>query len=188
MKVSSTARPFRRVNRQRGVGMVSMLLALVITAIVVGAVYSQYTDATRKARIEKAQAEVVTMIAESQKLYGNTNQYGAVTTAIAVRSGVVPPRLRVGTTTTAQNSYDGAITFTPATLTTTNDALVLGYGAVRREDCQDLVLGTDRLTRRIAVGATIVKPTDGTVNIATLATACDAAATVAINFTMGRGQ
>ena len=175
-------------KRQRGFGMVAMLLSLVIGAILVGAVYSQYTDSTRKARIEKAQAEIATMIAETQKLYGSANQYGAVTTAIAVRSGVVPARLRVGTTATAQNSYDGAITFAPATLSTTNDAIVLGYGSVRREDCQDLVLGSDGLTRRISVGATDVKPADGTVNIATLATACDAAATTAINFTIGRGQ
>lgn len=175
-------------SHQRGFGMVAMLLSLVIGAILVGAVYSQYTDSTRKARIEKAQSEIATMIAESQKLYGNTNQYGAVTTAIAVRSGVVPTRLRVGTTTTAQNTYDGAISFTPATLTSTNDAVVLGYANVRREDCQDLVLGSDALTRRIAVGATDVKATDSTVNIATLATSCDAAATTTINFTFGRGQ
>lgn len=175
-------------RNQRGVSMVAMLLSLVIGAILVGAVYSQYTDSSRKARIEAAQGEIATMIAGSQKLYGNTNQYGAVTTAIAVRSGVVPPRLRVGTTATAQNSYNGAITFAPATLTTTNDSLVLGYGSVRSEDCQDLVLGSTNLTRRIAVGATDVKPADGNVDIAALATACDAAATSTINFTFGRGQ
>lgn len=173
---------------QGGFSMVAMLLSLVIGAILVGVVYSQFGDSTRKARIENAQSEIATMIAGSQKLYGNTNQYGAVTTAIAVRSGVVPARLRVGTTTTAQNIYNGAITFTPATLTTTNDSMVLGYAAVRREDCQDLVLGSDSLTRRIAVGATDVKPADAPVNIATLATACDAAASTAINFTFGRGQ
>ena len=175
-------------HRQRGFGMVAMLLSLVIGAILVGAVYSQYTDSTRKARIEKAQAEIAIMASSAQKLYGNTNQYGAVTTAIAVQSGVVPQRLRVGTTTTAQNSYDGAITFTPATLTSANDALEMRYTNVKSEDCQALVLGSDVLTRRIQVNGSDVKPTDGTMSIATLSTACDAEPTNNIAFIFGRGQ
>lgn len=187
----SQASPVRQAagrRHQRGVSIISVLLGLVIAAAVAAVVYNQYTDSQRKARIEAAQAEIAGMIASAQKLYGNTNQYGAVTTAIAVRSGIVPERLRVAGTTNAQNRYNGAITFAPATITTANDSLTLGYAAVDREDCQDLVLGSIGLVRRIAVGATDVKPADLPVNIATLSTACDAAATSALNLTFGRGQ
>lgn len=177
-----------RFNRQRGISIISVLLGLVISAIVVAVVYNQYTDSQGKARVEAAQAEIATMIASAQKLYGNANQYGAVTTAIAVQSGLVPDRLRVAGTTTAQNRYNGAITFVPATITTANDSLSMSYGAVNRADCQDLVLGLSTLVRSISVGATAVKPNDLPVVIATMSTACDGAATVAMTFTFGRGQ
>ncbi|MCR6481018.1 hypothetical protein NU688_33010 [Variovorax sp. ZS18.2.2] len=182
------ARRIGSAARQRGASIIGVLLGLVITAAVSAVLYNLYTDSQRKARIEAAQAEMTSMIAGSQKLYGNANQYGAVTTAIAIQSGVVPGRLRVPGTNTAQNRYNGAITFTPTTITTANDGLILGYANVNREDCQDLVLGIDTLARRIAVGATTVKPNDAPVNVATMSTACDATATVALNIAFGRGQ
>ena len=181
----------RKFNRQfkasqRGVSIVTVLLGLVISAGVLSVTYDQYQDSQRKARIEAATAELTSMISEAQKTYGNPNQYGAVTTAVAVQGGVVPPRLRIAGTDTAQNRYNGAITFTPATITSANDSLTLGYENVTSIDCQDLILTIDRLTRRIAVGATVVKHNDGVVNVATMATACDAAATANIAYTFGR--
>ena len=173
---------------QRGVSVMSVLLGLAIAALVSAVIYNQYNDSTRKARIEAAQSEIVTMIAGAQKLYGNANQYGAVTTAIAVQSGVVPSRLRISGTNTAQNTYNGSISFTPATITSPNDSLIVTYGGVRQEDCQDLVLGSDTMTRRMAVGATVVKAADQPVDVAALASACDSNANSDINFTFGRGQ
>lgn len=171
---------------ERGVSIVSVLLGLVISAGVLAVVYSQYQDSQRKARIEAATSEIVGMIAEAQKLYGTANQFGAVTTAVAVQGGVVPPRLRIAGTNTAQNRYNGAITFAPATITSANDSLTLTYNSVTNIDCQDIILSTERLTRRVAVGATVVKPNDGVVNVATMATSCDAAATANVAFTFGR--
>lgn len=171
---------------QRGVSIVSVLLGLVISAGVLAVVFNQYQDSQRKSRIEAATSEIVGMIAEAQKTYGMANQYAAVTTAVAVQGGVVPPRLRVAGTNTAQNRYNGAITFAPATITSANDSLTLTYNNVTNIDCQDLILSTERLTRRVAVGATVVKPNDGVVNVAAMAAACDAAATANVAFTFGR--
>jgi Tfp pilus assembly protein PilE len=177
----------RRIRaNQQGVSIVSVLLGLVIGASVLAVTFNQYQDSQRKARIEAATAELTTMISEAQKIYGTANQFGAVTTAVAVQGGVVPPRLRIAGTNNAQNRYNGAITFAPATITSANDSLTLTYSNVTAIDCQDLVLTLDRLNRRIAVGATVVKPNDGVVDVATMATACDAAATANIAFTFGR--
>lgn len=178
----------RTARLQQGISIISVLLGLVIAAAVVAVVYNQYTDSQRKARIEAATSDIATMIAGAQKLYGNANQYGAVTTAVAVQSGVVPERMRVAGTTTAQNRYNGAVTFTPATITVANDSLALGYGSVRAVDCQDIIMSVDTLSRAISVGATQVKPNDGQVAVADMATACDSAANVDLTITFGRGQ
>lgn len=173
-------------HAQKGVSMISVLLGLVIAAVVTITIYDQYTDAQRKTRVETATSEIASMIAESQKVYGAANQYAAVTTAVAVQGGVVPARLRIPGTNTAQNKYNGAVTFAPATVTTPNDSLTLGYSNVRREDCQDVVMSVQNLTRGIQVAAQPAKPNDGVVNVATLSTACDSAATVDVQFTFGR--
>lgn len=175
-------------GRQRGFGMIQMLLVLVVGAVITAVAYDQYNTSSRKARMDAAKAEIVDMVSGAQSLYGTANQYGNVTTAIAVTSSVVPPRLRIAGTSTAQNRYNGAITFTPATLTTANDSLALGYGSVRREDCQDLVVGLDTMTRRITVGGTEVKAADAVVDIAALSSACDANPTSDFVLTIGRGQ
>lgn len=187
MKVQRTQRRTHNGrSSQRGVSVMSVLLGLVIAAGVTAVMYDQFSDSQRKSRIEAASSEISTMIAAAQKVFGTSNQYGAVTTAIAVQSGVVPDRLRVVGTTTAQNKYNGAITFAPATITTTNDSLTLTYANVEREDCQDVALSVDRMARRIMVGAQTPKANDAAMNIATLATACDAAAFSAIAVTFGR--
>lgn len=186
MKVQQRKSIRRIKSSQRGVGVISVLLGLVIAAGVVAVVYDQFTDSQRKSRIEAAQSEIATMITEAQKIYGSTNTYGSVTTAIAVQGTVVPERLRVAGTNTAQNKYNGAITFAPATITTANDSLSLGYAKVSRADCQDVVLSVDRLARRIVVGAATPKANDAPINMGTLASACDAAPTNDLQITFGR--
>lgn len=175
-----------RKNKQRGVSIMSVLLGLVISAGVVAVIYDQFSDSQRKARVEAATAEISTMVASSQKLYGNANQYTNVTTAVAIQGGVVPDRLRVAGTTTAQNKYNGAITFAPATITTAGDSLTITYGKVPRADCQDIALSIDRLSRRIVIGALTPKASDAPMNLATLATACDAADVSDHSITFGR--
>lgn len=183
MKISNSASTRKQ---QRGAGIVSVLLGLVIAAGLAAVIYDNFSDSKRKTRIEAAASEIVTMVSQSQKTYGNANQFGAVTTAVAVSGGVVPGRLRVAGTSTAQNTYNGAITFTPTTITTANDSLTLGYGGVNNVDCQELVFASEKLMRSVSVGSTAVKPADGVVDVGLLTTECDRSDKVDISFTFGR--
>jgi type II secretory pathway pseudopilin PulG len=166
--------------------MISVLLGLVITAAVTAVVFNQFNEGSRKAIIEQATSDITTVISSAKKIYGTANQYANVDTATAVQGAIVPSRLRVPGTNTAQNNYNGAITFAPATVTSTSDSLAIGWARIAREDCQDLILGVQSLARGITIGATQVKPNDGAINLANLATACDGAATVDASFTIGR--
>lgn len=182
-------RSFRKTSSRRalrGISITSVLIGLVVAAIFTKTIYDQFHDSNRKTRIDAASNEIVSMISEAQRVYGASNQYGSVTTAYAVKGGVVPSRLRVAGTDTAQNTYNGAITFAPATITTANDSLTLGYGGVKNVDCQDIVLTISNLTRRIDVGTATPKANDSSVVMATLAAACDSSDTVDLKFTFGR--
>jgi Tfp pilus assembly protein PilE len=186
-KINSIRPQAKALRRnQRGVSVMSVLLGLVIAAGVTAVVYDQFSDSQRKARIEAANSEISTIVAETQKVYGTTNNYGALTTAVAVQSGVIPARLRVAGTNTAQNKYNGALTVAPATITTANDSVVLTYSNVPRADCMDVAMTSDHLARRIVIGAATPKAADTPINVATLATACDAAATANLAIAFGR--
>jgi type II secretory pathway pseudopilin PulG len=194
MKKSSTQRLAQLKNSQnhakrmgqRGFSMISVLLGLVVAGILGAIVIEQFNDGQRKARIEAATSQILTMTAEAQKLYGNNNQYGQVTTAIAVQGNIVPARLRIAGTNTAQNKYNGAITFAPATITSANDSLTMTYANVLKDDCQDVVNAVQALMRQVQVAGTDVKPADGVISVATMSTQCDSAARVPLAFTFGR--
>lgn len=184
--VRKQSRYFTAHKKQAGMSIISVLLGVIVAAALAWVVIKQFQDANTKTRIETASSEVIQIISESQKMYGMTNQYAAVTTAIAVRGGAVPGHRRIGTTDAAVNNYNGAIEFAPVTINTTSDSLGITFQNVRGTDCQPLVLNTAAMARQVFVGSTQVKATDGDVNLATLSSACDTT-TTAIRWVAGRG-
>lgn len=184
--MKSTFYKLSRRNQQRGLSIIGALLALVIGALVLIPVVNAFLDSQRKTRIEENASEIRTILADLQKVYGANNQYGGATTATAVQGNIIPARLRVAGTNTAQNTYNGNISITPATITVANDSVTLGWANVSPSDCADLLFSIDPLTRALSVGATAVKPNDGVINAATVAVQCDAGGPVALNFTIGR--
>lgn len=160
----------RAQKGERGVGMISVLLGMVILAVLVVAIFNQFSDAQRSARIEEAKSQIATVISNAQRSYGSARQYGAVTTALAINGGAIPAHMRVGAG--AQNVYDGAVGLVSQTIVAAGDGLRLTY-PTDPADCQEIVLSSLPITRRITVGTTVVRATDAQINMATLNTACN---------------
>ena len=189
--------PIRSLNRvknaaaktrkgQLGLSILGALLALVIGALLTIPVINAFLDSQRKTRVENNLQDMRTIIADAQRNFGTANQFGAMTTAAAVQSSVIPQRLRVTGTNSANNSYNGAIGMNGGSITVTNDTGTMVWNNVPKDDCSDLVFGIEQLTRGVVVGGAIVKPNDGLLNAAALAGACDAAAVSAIQMNFGR--
>lgn len=171
---------------QLGLSILGALLALVIGALLTIPVVNAFLDSQRKTRVEANLQDMRTVIADVQRNFGNTNQYAKLTTAVAVQSGVVPSRLRVAGTNTAQNSYNGDITFTAATVTVANDSTTMRWSRVPRSDCTDITLGIEQLARGVVVTTSSVKPNDGSIDTALVSAACDGSAEASIDITIGR--
>ena len=176
-----------RKSAQHGASIVSVMLGILVGGLMLVVAVNQFQDANKKTRIETATQEAVQIFSTAQKNYGFANQYGQVTTAIAVQGGIVPEARRNAGTNTANNNYNGAITFAPATINTANDALAITYANVRGSDCQQLVQNTESLTRQVFIGSTQVKATDSPVTLSALSTACDASSSVTLKWVIGRG-
>lgn len=179
-------RPFVSKMRQRGDFLISLTVALLITAVIAGSAFIYFRDNLRQNDIKEAVQKVNTTGGSLRANFGLNNQYGSVTTAIAVQSRAIPEDQRIPGTTTAQNVFGGAVTVTPVTLTQPNDGLTLSWANVPTWACSQIVLGTQNTARRISVGGTPVKALDGALTAATMTTQCDVAAPVVITWDFGR--
>ena len=177
---------FAIAKKQGGFSTVELSLALLIVALIVVAAVVWYVDNLRKNSINANTNEMISVAATAKKKYGQINQYANVTTAIAVTGQVIPTWLRDGVAATATNSFGGAITVAPATLTGADDALNVAWPNVPRNQCSDIVIGVNNSARRIQVGGVDVKATDAAINIATVEAQCDAADVTTINMFVGR--
>ena len=188
MQIKSIAKAKQFAKKyQRGISVISVLLGLVIASVFAYIMYAQFTDSQRKARIEGANSEVATLIANTQKVFGAGGQYGSLETdglKLAIEAGVIPQRM-VANSTTAKNTYNADIDMTGDGTAQTG---TLTY-PIRGEDCLDVVVTNDSLTTAITVGSDAVKSVGSPLNMANAAGACagvDSAANVDVEFTFGR--
>ena len=187
MKIKITNRMSSKILRnQAGDFIVSLSIALIIIAVISIAAFIAFRDDTRKNEMTATVQNVIKTSGLLRANFGVNNSYGDVTTAIAVQARAIPESQRIAGTTTAQNSYGGAVTVVPATLTQTNDAAALSYMNIPSHSCAEIVIGSQNVARRISVGGTVIKPTDGVLGIAALTAACDTGVPVEVIWTIGR--
>ncbi len=177
--------PLRHKRQQAGFFIENMSFALIISAILIAAAIFMFINMRRNASVQENATQINYIASQARKLYGSRNVYGDVTTAIAARS-IVPVELRDGAAATASNKYGAPLTFAAANGTSTNDLLNMTWANVPREECEDLVVSTSDLMRRITVGGTDVKPLDAPISTAALSTQCATGNTVSIQYSIGR--
>lgn len=176
----------KQAKSESGFLSLEMGLVLLVIALAIVAAVLYYRDNLRKTSTNNTTQQILTTSANLRAKYGQTNSYGTVTTAMAVRSGSIPEALRDGTAASATNTYGGAITIAPASLNGANDSLQVSWPNVPNTQCSDVVTNIEREMRQVSVGSTVVKPNNGAIDLSALETACDAASGVTINFWVGR--
>jgi len=176
----------RNRRRQAGDFMLSLVVALILVAIILGKVFMSYRDSARNEQNSAFTSSITTIAGALQKNFGHNNLYGSLTTAIAVKSGAFPRNLRDGTADTASNLWGGTLTVVPGTITANNDVANLAATKVPSIQCFDIVSATQSVARRITVGSSTVKAADATLDVNALATACEAASDATVTWSIGR--
>ena len=176
----------RNRRRQAGDFMLSLVVALILVAIILGKVFMSYRDSTRNEQNSAFTSSITTIAGALQKNFGQNNLYGSLTTAIAVKSGAFPRNLRDGTADTASNLWGGTLTVVPGTITANNDVANLAATKVPSIQCFDIVSATQSVARRITVGSSTVKAADATLDVNALASACEAASDATVTWSIGR--
>ena len=80
----------RRRPKQGGFLSVELGLVLLVVAILIVGAVALYSNNLRQTSIGANITDIQNIASVAKANYGNSNQYGSVTTAIAVRSHIVP--------------------------------------------------------------------------------------------------
>lgn len=170
----------------RGFLSLEMGLVLLVTAIIIVGAVIYYRDNLRKTSVQTNVQQILSTSSALRAKYGQSNKYSLVTTELAVRSGSIPDALRDGDDATATNSFGGAVTAAPASLTGANDSVEIIWPNVPEKQCSDIVTGVEGEMRQVAVGSTTVKANNGELDSVALETACEAADAQDLHFWVGR--
>ena len=187
-------------QHQHGWLSVEMSLVLVGVAIVLGGIFYAFLQQIRSIEVNANVTAITTTAANMRKYYGQSNQYGLLTTALLVRGRMIPDNLRA-TATTATNSYGNPITvaITQKCLfesTAKNACSDLIWVGIPQDQCVDVVSGAANTARVITVGGQTVKETtvggqtvkalNNELNMVDLTNACEADVASTAVFTIGR--
>ncbi|MGY8527622.1 type 4 pilus major pilin [Paracidovorax citrulli] len=124
------------------------------------------------------------VVAGVQNTYRNQPNFTGLTLDTVARGGIWPESqatIPATGTATVSNSWGGAVTLTPGTITTSNDIARMVYPNVPSRECINVANAAAGAVRRIYVdntnantagGGTMVKADGGNIVPATLATAC----------------
>lgn len=162
-------------------------LVLLVVAIMIVAAVIYYRDNLRKTSVNTNISHLLAIASAGRSTFGQTNQYANVTTAVAVSSNMIPSALRDGTAQTATNTFGGAITVAPATLSgAAPDALLITWPNIPSNQCIDIVMGIFGEARQVQVAGADVKPLDGQINLAATTTQCASADNLSLAMFVGR--
>lgn len=173
-------------KRQQGLTLAEFSLVLAAGAVLIVIAVFVYQGVQRRSQINDTVQSTIGIIANLQATFGQSNRYAFATTVNAVGSSVIPKRLQDASGSSASDIYGGAITVAPSTLTQAGDAADLSLADIPLEQCVDIVNSTEAQARVLKVGATVVKPKNGTLDSNALNSACIAAPRSVITWTIGR--
>jgi prepilin-type N-terminal cleavage/methylation domain-containing protein len=143
-------------NRQRGYGLVEVMISLVIIAILVAIAVALSINLRTSSSITSNTNHITQIAANGKKSFGVTNQYTAITTARAVRA-VVPRELRSFNPATQQygdtafNNFGGEILVGFSNLSTNGDTMTFVWQNVPKDQCEQIVTQVAGLMRRVEV-------------------------------------
>ncbi len=175
-------------NKERGFGLVSVLLGLVIVVLLSLGVYSYFSSGSAAAKAY-SEAQFSNALAGGIKsLYTNGN-YTGLTTQVVIDAGI-PAKNRIDVTGKIINSsMGGTITVAPGTIVNTDDSLVLTYSQVPEASCMGFLKNVSGMFEGISIttaggggGTAVVLKTPGTkFSVATAAQNCAAGTASAIS-------
>jgi prepilin-type N-terminal cleavage/methylation domain-containing protein len=169
-----------QLNNEKGFTLIEVAIVVAIIAtLLAGLKIVPSILASNRANGEISQMPKIT--SSLQAHYFNKPNYVGLANSIVNSFEIVPDSMNQGGSTIS-NRWAGTLTFAPTTTTTANDSFSMVYTQVPSNECKKIVMGVAENFLKVSVGSTVVKAVGGSVDDATLATACDSASQNSITY------
>jgi len=162
-------------SSQAGLTLIELLIVLVIAAGLLFGIFYLVSQANERAIVRDEVQSYNTMVNDARTSFRKQGNYLGLTPQVLIQLGLVPPTMVNGTA--IRSGWNTPVLVTPINLNgTAGDGMEWNYN-VPRVSCPNFVDGITNSAARIAIDGTVVKNVPAnlnTVNVATVATACDA--------------
>lgn len=179
------------LRKQKGLTLIEIAIVLLILGGIMGLMY-WYLAQTNERSVMKDEAQAYnTMIADVRTKFRAQGSYTGVSPQALVQLGVVPPTMVNGNA--IRSGWNTPVTVAAINLSgSAGDGIEFTYQVPRRS-CADFVDSTQGASTRVVIGGTTVKnqTTGGaanTLNVAQVATACDAQTGGNVQIALAQGR
>ena len=165
-------------QKRKGFSLLEILLVLAIAAALVVGAFIVYPKVQSGERAQREAQKIATIAAGVKSLYAAVAYYTDVSTASVVHAHVFPDdMLPDATSTQPVNAWKGAVTIAPSNegpSGVTGSSFTITYPNVPAIDCTRVVSQIAVNYYIVRVGSTVVKPSNGLLDPASLGVACQA--------------
>jgi len=179
----------RRLKRKNGFSMIELLVVIGIIAFMALAAFVVVPMARNSWNASKEADFYAAMSADTRTVYSTQGNFNGVSPATMIKLGLVPSTLVRNNVIVS--SFETNVEVAPTNLNgNANDGVEFSY-TLPREVCTKFVQKSAMASARVTVGGQVVlnRPTgENTVNVSTLADACDSGAGGNVNILLAQGR
>ena len=167
-------------NKQKGFGIMSVILGIVASAIIIIIGFEAYTHAMTKIKVGQAQTQIQDISTGVDSLYSNTHDFSTISTQVVIDGGIAQKSNVVGSSIVSPwyaTDASSIVTVTPGSQPTT---YTIDMAAVPKDACSgvaSMFLNSDNKNSITVNGTAVTDP-------GTLTSACASSNTaeIAISF------
>ncbi|EEZ6550363.1 type IV pilus major subunit protein BfpA [Escherichia coli] len=173
---------------KKGFSLLELLLVLGIIAALVVAAFIVYPKVQASQRAQAESNNIATIQAGVKALYTSASSFTGLTNTVAVQAKIFPDNMLSGTGNAAKpiNAFKGNVTLAAAATgpsSATGSSFTITYDNVPAAECVKITTAAAGNFYTAKVGSKIVKASDGTLDVAATAAACNNATSNTLVFT-----
>lgn len=164
-------------RKAKGFSLLEILLVLAVAAAFVIGAFLLLPKAQSGTRADTESKNISTIVAGVKSLYTSSSTYTGLTNTVASNAKIFPDNMLNGSSVDPLNAWKGTLTVAAAATgpsATAGSSFTITDTAVPASECTKIVTGISGSFYTVQVGSTVVKSAGGTLDTATVATACNA--------------
>ena len=177
-------RVFKSTKVQAGYTLVEIAFVMVVVAILMYPIISRFVESKGSASMKTDAENLIAVASRAADKWSNQADFSGATEATLLNVNVFPSDMVIGAV--IKNKVRGTVTCTAVDLTGDKDGMECASTNYPKADCSTVVQKIDKAMRKITVGATIVKDTDGALDLTKLGNACISTSTNIVKFAFGK--